>query len=55
MLPKNIILLTTILFVSSIFAFVEEDNNVIWLTEENFDQTIAKHNPVLVEFDAWWW
>jgi hypothetical protein len=44
----------------AIFAFAaadaEKDEGVIVLTDENFDEELAKHeNGLMVEFYAPWW
>jgi len=34
---------------------VEMEDGVMILTDDNFDQVVAKHDHLLVEFYAPWW
>ena len=36
-------------------AEVTYDNGVMVLTDDNFDEELAKHDMMLVEFYATWW
>jgi protein disulfide-isomerase A1 len=42
------------LAISAVFA-AELDEGVIVLTDDNFDEELAKHPNMLVEFYAPWW
>jgi protein disulfide-isomerase A1 len=54
MVNKITIVLMCILAVSVRSAEPELEDNVLVLTDENFDETIAKHKFILVEFYAPW-
>jgi hypothetical protein len=40
--------------VNNVFA-AETENGVLILTDQNFDEELAKHEYLLVEFYAPWW
>jgi hypothetical protein len=47
--------LTAILSVHTVLAAAEFDEGVLVLTDDNFDEELAKYDNLLVEFYAPWW
>ncbi len=49
------LLLVTLLFAHLASAEVEVEDDVLILTDSNFDEELKKHEFLLVEFYAPWW
>lgn len=49
------LLLVTLLFAHLTLAEVEVEDDVLVLTDNNFDEELKKHDFLLVEFYAPWW
>jgi len=49
------ILLTIAACFAALTTAADMDEGVIVLTDSNFDEEIAKHDSLLVEFYAPWW
>lgn len=51
----QILALSALLSVTTVTADAELDEGVLVLTDANFDEELAKHDHLLVEFYAPWW
>lgn len=54
-MKKICLVLALALAFSSVHCSAEVDEGVLVFTDANFDEEIAKHSHILVEFYAPWW
>ena len=50
-----VLALVAFLSISAVKAEAETEDDVLILTDDNFDEELAKHDFLLVEFYAPWW